>query len=81
MGARNSNSAYIYSAVLSPADFDLDREVDSDDMDSLVMEIAAATNRLMFDLTSDGVVGTRDLTAWLTAAAQHNGFGHAYSKY
>ncbi len=59
-------------------DFDGNGDVDAADVDSLIMEIAAGMNTDTYDLSGDGLVDRRDLTHWLSAAANHNGFSEAY---
>lgn len=53
-------------------DFDLDGDADGDDIDLLVTEIVAMSNGSLFDLTSDGLVNTLDLTEWLDLAGEIN---------
>jgi len=55
-------------------DFDLDSELDGEDLDFLVMEIASGTNLAQFDLTGEGDVNGADLTEWL-AQAGHRKLG------
>jgi hypothetical protein len=59
-------------------DFDGNGEVDSDDVDALVVEIVAGTNDLAFDLSVDGAVDSTDLSQWLSEAATINGFTAPY---
>ena len=59
-------------------DFDNDGVYGCDDIDPLVLEIAAGTNDSSFDLTGDGFVNDADLDAWLAEGAAANGFGSPY---
>ena len=59
-------------------DFDNDGDVDIDDIDTLVGEIAAGENDLVFDLSADGAVDGADLDQWLDEAATINGFAARY---
>ena len=61
-----------------PFDFNTDGSVDVTDIDLLIGEIVADGNSGLFDLSGDGVVDNTDLTQWLSAAANHNGFAGAY---
>ena len=54
------------------ADFDSDGDYDCADVDGLVVEIAAGTNDLDFDLTGDGLVDLDDLTQWRVTAGFAN---------
>lgn len=49
-------------------DFNSDGKFDCDDIDALILEIAAGTNGGAFDLNGDGVVTTADRDAWLVEA-------------
>jgi hypothetical protein len=53
-------------------DFNFDGFCDIDDIDSLVMEIAAMTNDPDFDLNGDGFVDLADRDEWLAAAGAMN---------
>ena len=58
-------------------DFNDDGLYNCDDVDPLVATIASGTNDPQFDLTSDTLVNTDDLTAWLAeAGAVNNGSGN-----
>jgi hypothetical protein len=78
----NANGLQLFDNVFAiltlPADFDLDGNVDVDDIDALIGEIVAGTNGTEFDLSGDGNVDDVDLTAWLSEAAGQNGFGQPY---
>jgi DNA-binding beta-propeller fold protein YncE len=50
--------------IVPDVDFNNDGLIDCVDVDSLVTEIAAGTNNLSFDLTSDGFVNVADLDEW-----------------
>ncbi len=63
---------------LGPIDFDLDGDVDVEDIDALVAEIFAGTGNTGFDVSGDNVVDQNDLTTWLSDAAEHNGFTQVY---
>ena len=53
-------------------DFDGDFDCDIDDIDAMVMEIAAGTNSSAFDLTGDGNVDLADRDQWLADAGALN---------
>ncbi len=53
-------------------DFNADESFDCLDVDALVVEIAASTNNLAFDITGDGVVDVDDLGQWLAHAGAVN---------
>ena len=55
-------------------DFSRSGTLDTLDIDMLSAEINAGTHLSMFDLTGDSVVDTKDLTTWLSDAAEYNGF-------
>ena len=60
-------------------DFDSSGGCDINDIDALVMEIAAGGNDLSFDLTGDGMVDGADLNEWRSVAGEANlGEGRAY---
>jgi hypothetical protein len=61
-----------------PGDFNCDFVFDVADIDLLTSEIVAETHNSSFDVTGDGVVDDADVTAWLSDAAEHNGFSEAY---
>ncbi len=67
------------SAVAAPGDFDNNGLFNCDDVNGLVAVIAAGTNDIQFDLTSDALVNTVDLSAWLSLAGAENlSSGNAY---
>ena len=71
-------SGFVVS-LRSNGDFDNDGDFACADVDSLMAEIMAGTDRGYFDLTDDGVVDDLDLTAWLAAAgAAENPSGNPY---
>ena len=47
------------------ADFDMDGDLDGNDVDSLVSEIVAGTHNTVFDLTGDNLVTSADLDDWV----------------
>ena len=53
-------------------DFNNDGDLNCNDVDALVDEIAGAASNLLFDLTGDGMITADDLDAWLTAAGAVN---------
>jgi hypothetical protein len=53
-------------------DFNNDQELDCDDVDALVAEIAGGGGDLAFDLTGDGLITLEDLDEWLTFAGTVN---------
>jgi T5SS/PEP-CTERM-associated repeat protein len=53
-------------------DFDGDGDWDGDDVDSLVMVVAAMSNNPLFDLNGDGNVDGADLQDWLAEAGATN---------
>lgn len=59
-----------------PGDFDLDNDVDADDIDLLFAAISSGTQDLFFDLTDDGVV-THDDTGRLVQVILQTSFGDA----
>ncbi len=59
-------------------DFDNDGSYTCNDIDMLVMELAAGGGNLTFDLNSDTVVNQSDLDEWLGVAATFDGFGSPY---
>jgi hypothetical protein len=60
-------------------DFNQDGFADCLDVDALVAEIVAGTNGATYDLTSDGLVNSDDLSAWLVqAGAINNANGNPY---
>jgi hypothetical protein len=62
----------IQAIETSACDFDEDGDCDLDDMDALVMQIAAGTHTPSFDLSGDGLVNVADLDQWLTEAGALN---------
>jgi hypothetical protein len=68
----------LFSATSAAGDYNGDGALDVNDVDSLVGEIVSGRNNILFDLTGDGAVDKGDLTAWLSVAAEHNGFNQAY---
>ncbi len=63
--------AYLYTAAASP-DFNEDGALDCQDIDGLVVQIAAGTVNYSFDVTGDGVVDHADLDEWLAQAGAAN---------
>ena len=61
-----------------PGDFNEDLVLDVKDIDLLTAEVFAKTHNSTFDVTGDDVVDTADVTAWLSDAAEYNGFSEAY---
>lgn len=59
-------------------DFNNDRVLDTLDVDALTVRIASGLNDIDFDLDGDGVLGESDVNAWLTGAAQVNGYNEPY---
>ena len=78
------NRIYIWRAEavditqLLPLDFNEDFVVDEADIDLLTSEVFAMTDNSTFDVTGDDVVDKADVTAWLSDAAEYNGFSEAY---
>ncbi len=65
--------------VISNGDFNADLVYNSQDVDTLVFEIASATNDPQFDMTGDGFVTLADLDRWLAVAGAANlPSGNAY---
>lgn len=62
----------ILSVTLNDGDFNNDGQFNCTDVDALVANIVGGTNPPAFDLTSDGLVNTVDLTAWLGQAGAKN---------
>ena len=61
-----------FAGVVLDFDFDGNEACDLDDIDMLIMEVAAGTNDPMFDLTNDGNVNLDDRDAWLASAGAEN---------
>ena len=61
-----------------PGDFNKDGVLDVKDIDLLTSEVLSMTHNPNFDVTGDTVVDDADVTAWLSDAAEHNGFREAY---
>ena len=60
-------------------DFNQDGQLDCDDVDALVFDIAFNNNTLSFDLNGDGKVSNDDLDLWLAQAGSANlGTGQTY---
>jgi autotransporter-associated beta strand protein len=60
-------------------DFNLDANMDCDDVNALVAMIASGNDDMPFDLTGDGVVDQSDLGQWLATAGEANlGPGQVY---
>ncbi len=53
-------------------DFDLDGDLDGEDIDALVANIAGNMPELGFDMNGDGSIDQADLTEWLTVAGAAN---------
>jgi hypothetical protein len=65
--------------ALASGDFNGDANYNCEDIDALVMEIAAGTNNLDFDLTHDGWVNIADLDEWrVQGGAANLASGDAY---
>jgi hypothetical protein len=62
------------------ADFDVDGDVDGDDVDALVGEILSGAYDFFFDLTGDEAIDNADLSQWLNDAATANGFNAPYMR-
>lgn len=62
----------IQAVTLIDPDFNHDRLLNCQDVDSLVGVIAAGTNVAAFDLNGDGSVNTADLNLWLAEAGAYN---------
>lgn len=57
-----------YTSLAAPSlegDFNLNGELDTEDIDLLSKEVATPTGDLSFDLNSDGVVDDQDRTVWV----------------
>ncbi len=66
--------------LLPDGDIDDNGIYDCDDIDAIVAQIALATYDAAFDLTGDGVLDGRDITAWLAESGAANvGPGRSYS--
>ena len=77
-GRIDMGSFELQQALLS-CDLDGDFDCDLDDIDAMIMEIAAGTNNVAFDLTGDGSVNLADRDQWLTdAGAMNLPSGNAY---
>ena len=61
-----------FLAAQITGDFNGDGSYDCADVDALVSSIAGGTNPSAFDLTSDGLVNSADLSQWLTLAGANN---------
>ena len=59
-----------YAAI--PGDFDTDGDLDVNDIDLLIAEIAGGNNTPFYDLTDDGQVDLDDRDAWLEIAGAAN---------
>ena len=60
-----------YYAIVT-GDFNADGDLDLQDIDLLVAEIAAGSNTPFYDLTGDGIVNLDDRDAWLAIAGAAN---------
>lgn len=60
------------ATIISDCDFDGNVACDISDVDALIMNIAAGTNDLRFDLNRDGSVNVLDRDAWLAQAGAEN---------
>ncbi len=58
-------------------DFDTDGNFTCDDIDLLYAEAAAETHGYQFDINNDALVNEKDITRWLEAAGDANGFTEA----
>ncbi len=68
----------LLESVDSAGDFNKDGVLTAADVDLLTAEIVRETHDPMLDLSGDGVVDDADLKAWLSEAAEYNGFSLAY---
>ncbi len=67
------------ATILSDCDFDGNVSCDLDDLDQLIMAVAAGSNDTQYDLTGDGAVDLADRDAWLSQAGAENlSSGNAY---
>ncbi len=74
-GPEGTLEAWIATVPDPPkSDFNDDNLLDCADVDPLVSAIAAGTNDVAFDLTSDGLVNSADLVEWLRVAGRVNNF-------
>jgi hypothetical protein len=68
----------IFAPVSTLGDFNADGAFDKQDLDRLVMEVAAGGDDSQFDMNADGVVDKVDVEQWLTDGAAANGLESPY---
>ena len=66
------------STLSAPGDFNADGVFDTQDLDLLVMEVAAGPGDSRFDINSDGTVDRNDIEQWLSDGAVANGLNSPY---
>ncbi len=72
MTSRIDMGAYEVQPPVPTCDFDGMNGCNIDDIDAMVMEIAAGTNSSLYDLTNDGLVNLADRDQWLADAGALN---------
>jgi hypothetical protein len=68
----------IFAPVSTRGDFNSDGAFDKQDLDLLVMEVAAGSGDSEFDMNADGTVDRDDVAQWLSDGATANGLNSPY---